>query len=89
MFGNAINGRRVDFANGHQATPDCPEGHRTIRCAKSVMAATIGFARKGSKSRDVHCPVRLWTEGNYCLPNGAPMAPSHLGAIKGTPRRME
>jgi hypothetical protein len=22
--GKAISGRRVDFANGHQATPDCP-----------------------------------------------------------------
>jgi hypothetical protein len=29
------------------------------------------------------------TEGNYCLPNGAPTAPSSLGAIKGTPRRIE
>jgi hypothetical protein len=35
------------------------------------------------------CPVRPLTEGNYCLPNGAPTAPSCLGAIKGTPRRME
>jgi hypothetical protein len=35
------------------------------------------------------CPVRPRTEGNYCLPNGAPTAPSCLGAIKGTPRRME
>jgi hypothetical protein len=43
----------------------------------------------------VHCPVVHRTircprtEGNYCLPNGAPTAPSRLGAIKGTPRRME
>jgi hypothetical protein len=29
------------------------------------------------------------TEGKNCLPNGAPTAPSCLGAIKGTPRRME
>jgi hypothetical protein len=35
------------------------------------------------------CPVRPRTEGNYCLPNGAPMASSCLGAIKGTPRCME
>jgi hypothetical protein len=35
------------------------------------------------------CPVRPRSEGNYCLPNGAPTAPSYLGAIKGTPRRME
>jgi hypothetical protein len=29
------------------------------------------------------------TEGNQSLPNGAPMAPMSLGAIKGTPRRIE
>jgi hypothetical protein len=29
------------------------------------------------------------TEGNLSLPNGAPTAPRSLGAIKGTPRRME
>jgi hypothetical protein len=29
------------------------------------------------------------TEGNYGLPNGVSTAPSCLGAIKGTPRRME
>jgi hypothetical protein len=55
--GSAISGRRMDFANGHQAAPDCP--------------------------------VRPQTEGNYSLLNGAPTAPSCLGAIKGTPRRME
>jgi hypothetical protein len=33
--------------------------------------------------------VRPRTEGNYCLTNGAPTAPSCLGAIKGTHRRME
>jgi hypothetical protein len=29
------------------------------------------------------------TEGNQSLPNGAPTAPNSLGAIKGTPRRMD
>jgi hypothetical protein len=33
--------------------------------------------------------MRTRTEGNQCLPNGAQMAPRCLGAIKGTPRRME
>jgi hypothetical protein len=37
----------------------------------------------------VHCSVHRRTEGKNCLPNGVPMAPSCLGAIKGTPRRME
>jgi hypothetical protein len=38
--------------------------HRTIRCAtrlsgvpRGAMAATVGFAEKGRKSRTVHCPV--------------------------------
>jgi hypothetical protein len=35
------------------------------------------------------CPVRHLTEGKNGLPNGTPTAPSCLGAIKGTPRRME
>jgi hypothetical protein len=35
------------------------------------------------------CLVRQRTEGKNCLPNGASMAPSCLGAIKGTPRCME
>jgi hypothetical protein len=36
-----------------------------------------------------NCPVRQRTEDKNCLPNGDPTAPSYLGAIKGTPRRME
>jgi hypothetical protein len=35
------------------------------------------------------CPVRQPTEGKNCVPNGDPTAPSYLGAIKGTPMRME
>jgi hypothetical protein len=35
------------------------------------------------------CLMRQPTEGKNCLPNGYPTAPSCLGAIKGTPRRME
>jgi hypothetical protein len=34
-------------------------------------------------------PVHHPTEGKNCLPIGSPAAPSCLGAIKGTPRRME
>jgi hypothetical protein len=35
------------------------------------------------------CPVRQSTEGKSCLPGMLSTAPSCLGAIKGTPRRME
>jgi hypothetical protein len=33
--------------------------------------------------------VHHWTEGRNCLPRLSPTARSCLGAIKGTPRRME
>jgi hypothetical protein len=35
------------------------------------------------------CPVRHPIEGKFGLPSWPPTAPSCLGAIKGTPRRME
>jgi hypothetical protein len=57
MVGSAISGRRVAHANGHQAASDCLVCHRTVRCAKGAVAATIGFARKGKISCTVHCPV--------------------------------
>jgi hypothetical protein len=77
-------------------SPTVERSHRTVRCATKVVAAMVVFTRKGRKI--VHCslsggapdcPVRPWTEGNYSLPNGVQTAPSYLGAIKGTPRRME
>jgi hypothetical protein len=59
----------------------------------------VSFARKRRRSGTGQglfmsggapdCPVRHPTEGKNCLPNGVPTAPSCLGAIKGTPRRME
>jgi hypothetical protein len=47
----------VDFTNGHQAAPDYPVCHWIVRCATSIVAATVGFARKGRKSHTVPCPV--------------------------------
>jgi hypothetical protein len=35
------------------------------------------------------CPVRQATEGKNCLPGMLSTAPSCLGAIKGTPKRMK
>jgi hypothetical protein len=69
--------------------------HRTVRCAPdNVRCAngtelpTVGFAKEGKKSAP-DCPVRQATEGKNCLPGMLSTAPSCLGAIKGTPRRME
>jgi hypothetical protein len=77
-------------------------GHRTVRCAPdSVRCAngseppTVGFAKEGKKSAPDS--VR-WCTGlssapgdrRQELPSGMlSTAPSCLGAIKGTPRRME
>jgi hypothetical protein len=88
----AIRGRRVARANGRK-------GHRTVRCANRHESATIVYARIGRRSRTGHkqwlsggapdCPVHHPAEGNFGLPCWPPTAPSCLGAIKGTPRRME
>jgi hypothetical protein len=70
-----------------------------VRCANCHKSATVGYARLGRESctgyeqwlsdRAPNCPVRHSTEGKISLPRMPPTAPSCLGAIKGTPRRME
>jgi hypothetical protein len=87
-----IRERRVARSNRRQ-------GHRTVRCANCQQSATVGCARFGRESGTGHeqwlsggtsdCPVRHLTEGNFGLPRLPPTAPSCLGAIKGTPRRMD
>jgi hypothetical protein len=60
--------------------PDCSVCHEGRACND----------RLHQKRKEIaHYPVRPRTYGNYGPPNGAPMAPSCLGTIKGTPRRME
>jgi hypothetical protein len=76
-----IRARRV-------AEPTVRRGHRTVRCANGSEPPTVGFAKEGKKSAP-DCPVRQATEGKNCLPGMLSTAPSCLGAIKGTPRRME
>jgi hypothetical protein len=81
---------------GHRTVRCAPD---SVRCANGPEVATVGCARNGRKSRTGHeqwlsggapdCPVRHPTEGKICLPRMPPMAPSYLGAIKGTPKRME
>jgi hypothetical protein len=80
-------------------TPTVGWGHRTVRCANQPEDPTVGCARNGRRSAPDNeqwmsggapdCPVRHPTEGKNCLPRMPPTAPSCLGAIKGTPRRME
>jgi hypothetical protein len=70
--------------------------HRTVSGAP--MAPKRQRSASPNKERDPHrtvsggapdCPVRQAIEGKNCLLELLSTAPSCLGAIKGTPRRME
>jgi hypothetical protein len=89
----------AQFAGNAWPAPTVGRGHRTVRCANCHVSAMVVCARIGSRSRTGHeqwlsvgtpdCPVRHPTVGKDNLPCWPPTAPSCLGAIKGTPRRME
>jgi hypothetical protein len=70
--------------------------HRTVSGAPTALNLQRSASPK--KERNPHrtvsggapdCPVRQATEGENCLPGMLSTTPSCLGAIKGTPRRME
>jgi hypothetical protein len=70
--------------------------HRTVSGAPTAPKRQRSASPK--KERNPHrtvsggapyCPVHQATEGKNCLPGMLSTAPSCLGAIKGTPRRME
>jgi hypothetical protein len=63
--------------------PSGPRAQRSASPKKEINWALFMFG--GAPD----CPVRQPTEGKNCVPNGDPTAPSYLGAIKGTPMRME
>jgi hypothetical protein len=76
--------------------------HRTVRwCIGLSGEPTVGRANGRPRNPRVtrgrpnglkgapDCPVRQSTEGKNCLPGMLSTTPSCLGAIKGTPRRME
>jgi hypothetical protein len=81
---------------GHRTIQCAPD---SVRCANQPEVATVGCTGNGRKSHTGHkqwlsggtpdCPVRHPTEGKISLPRMPPTAPNCLGAIKGTPRRME
>jgi hypothetical protein len=90
--GHAIRGRHVARTNGRQGAPDCP-----VR----QLAPEVQWSSAPEKEGYLHlivysdcpvapdCPVRHPIEGKDGLPCWPPTAPSYLGSIKGTPRRME
>jgi hypothetical protein len=69
-------------ANGRKGAPDCPVRQR-------LQSANGRLRQRRKGIRTGQCPVRQATEGKNCLPGMLSTAPSCLGAIKGTPRRME
>jgi hypothetical protein len=80
----------------HVAEPTVGRGHRTVSGAPTAPRRQRSATPQ--KERNLHrtvsggapdCPVRQATEGKNCLPRLLSTAPSCLGAIKGTPRRME
>jgi hypothetical protein len=74
--GRIIRARCVARANGQKR-------HRTVRCANGRLHQRRKEIRTGQ------CPMRQATEGKNCLLEMLSTAPSCLGAIKGTHRRME
>jgi hypothetical protein len=70
----------------HRTVFGVPSGPRVQRSASPKKEINRALFMSGGA---LDCPVRQRTEGRNCLPNGDPTAPSCLGAIKGTPRRME
>jgi hypothetical protein len=97
--GCAIRGRRVARSNGRLGTPDCPvctgqcpmrqstlrTNSRMCQKRKEIVHRTATVTVGGAPGYPVHHP----TEGKFGLPSWSPTAASCLGAIKGTPRRME
>jgi hypothetical protein len=87
------------LANGRKGAPDCPVCTGHVRCANSSQIPT-GRQRSAALFMEINrapdsvrcapdCPVRPMTESKDGLPDLFSTAPSCLGAIKGTPRRME
>jgi hypothetical protein len=81
---------------GHVAEPTARRGHRTcpVRQRLPNLQQSASPFKERNRAPDTvrcapDCPVRQATEGKICLPGILSTAPSCLGAIKGTPRRME
>jgi hypothetical protein len=96
------NGRPLDpretrgRANGRKGGTGLSGVHRTVSDAPTApkRQRSASLNKEGDPHRTVSggapdCPVRQATEGKNCLPGMHSTAPSCLGAIKGTPRRME
>jgi hypothetical protein len=69
--------------------PDCSVCTGQCPVRQQLQSANGRLHQIRKEIRTGQCPVRQVTEGKNCLPRMHSTAPSCLGAIKGTPRRME
>jgi hypothetical protein len=76
-------------ANDREGAPDCPVCTGQCPVRQRLPGANGRLRRRRKEIRTGQCPVRQATEGKICLPGILSTAPSCLGAIKGTPMRME
>jgi hypothetical protein len=76
-------------ANGWQRNHRGTRGPRQRSVGHTELSGSPD--KEGDLASDCYCscPVRHPTEGKNYLPIGTSTVPSCLGAIKGTPRRME
>jgi hypothetical protein len=94
LSGEPTVGRAI--CAGHVAEPTARRGHRTVRCANGSLSANgrlhckrkeIGHRTVSGVHRTVRCASRQ--KARSAFPDCSQTAPSCLGAIKGSPRRME
>jgi hypothetical protein len=86
----AINHRTIRWCTGLSGEPTVGPANGRPRNPRATRGRANG--QKGAPDCLVctgQCPVHQATEGKNCLPGMLSTAPSCLGAIKGTPRRME
>jgi hypothetical protein len=77
---------RTGLSGVHRTVSGVPRGPMVQQSTSPKKGTNLAlFMSSGAPD----CPVRQRTEGKNCLPDGAPTAPSCLGAIIGTPRRMK
>jgi hypothetical protein len=79
-------GRGTGLSSVHRTVSGAPTAPRRQRSASPKKERNPHRTVSGGAP---NYPVRQATEGKICLPGMLSTAPSCLGAIKGTPRRME
>jgi hypothetical protein len=76
-------------ANDREGSTGLSGAPTAPKCQRSASPNKEGDLHRTVSGGAPDCPVRQATEGKKCLPGMHSTAPSCLGAIKGTPRRME